>query len=66
MHPAMYVCSTNSAPTMASDAIMARPGPRRPSSASSDSVAIPSKPKNDSTPSDTALNTSGRLNVAGL
>ena len=51
---------------MASDAIMARPGPRRPSFASSDSVAMPSKPRNDRTPNDTALMTRFGSNVEGL
>ena len=45
---------------------MAFDGPFFASLASSDSVAMPSKPRNDSTPSETALITRPGLNVSGL
>ena len=56
----------NSVPAMASPTIIARPIRRAPSRFSSASVEMPSKPRNESTAIETALNTSPTENVSGL
>jgi hypothetical protein len=62
---ATQVCSTNSAPTSARPASMARPIRRALPRFSSASVAIPSKPRNESTAMDTAVNTTPTEKVSG-
>ena len=63
---ATQVCAMNSRPVTSSAPAIARPITRAPPFASSASIAMPSKPRNDSTATEVAASTSARPKVSGL
>ena len=63
---ATHVWATNSSPASRRAPAIARPITREPPRASSASIAMPSKPRNDSTATAVAASTSDQVNVCRL